>query len=106
MQAGACKIILSSRNVSPISKLIDSKPTLRLEDCIDNINATIRVFTEQRLENLRGRFRASIVDDLAVKVMDKAKGEVEGHLLSAANSQARDVPLGSTSDVDPSGRQF
>ncbi|KAL8822738.1 MAG: hypothetical protein Q9191_006533, partial [Dirinaria sp. TL-2023a] len=70
---GACKILISSRPVSPISKLLETKPRLRLADYPETVNATIAAFVGSRLDTLRQRFDTSIIDELGAKITQKAK---------------------------------
>ncbi len=41
---GACKILLSCRKVPSISRLLQEKPTLRLDDHAENVKSTISSF--------------------------------------------------------------
>lgn len=74
---GACKVLISSRAISPISKLLETKPRLCLADYPKTVNATIAAFVRSRLDTLRQRFDTSIVDELGAKITQKAKGSTD-----------------------------
>lgn len=71
---GACKILLSSRKHRTISKFLQSKPTFRLDDKAENVNATIASFVQPRLQYLRNAFSSDIIDELGHQVLAKANG--------------------------------
>ena len=71
---GACKLLLSSRKHRSISRLLHSKPTIRLDDNIDNVNSTISSFIHPRLQSLRDHFSPDIVDSLGNLLLEKANG--------------------------------
>ena len=72
---GACKVLLSSRNVRSISKPLQSKPFLRLEDSASNISSAITRLIDQGLEGLRERFSAGLVDEVGHQLSVKANGK-------------------------------
>ena len=71
---GACKVLISSRKHRSISRWLHSKPAIRLDDSIDNINSTIASFIHPRLQSLRDHFSPVIVDDLENLLLAKANG--------------------------------
>lgn len=73
--AGACKLLLSSQCIPTIAKTLGNKPQLRLEDCSENVDATIATFVKPRMDELRQRFDPSTVDGLESKILEKAQGE-------------------------------
>lgn len=78
---GACKILVSSRAVSPISKLLEGKVRMCLADYPEIVNDTIAAFVQSRLESLRQRLDTSIVDELGRKVLEKAQGNTDSSIL-------------------------
>lgn len=72
--SGACKLLLSSRKHRSISRWLQSKPMIRLDDNTDNVNSTISSFIHPRLQSLRNRFSPAIVDDLENMLLEKANG--------------------------------
>ena len=72
--SGACKVLFSSRKHRTISKYLQSKPTLRLDDNAENVNATIASFVQPRLQYLRTGFDPIIVDELGSQLLSKANG--------------------------------
>ncbi len=71
---GACKLLMSSRKHRSISRWLQSKPTIRLDDSLDNINSTILLFMTPQLQSLRDRFSPNIVDGLGKQLLAKANG--------------------------------
>lgn len=71
---GACKVLLSSRNVRSISKNLQTKPFFRLDDNSDIVKVAIASFVHGRLETLREKFNNDIVDKLERQILDKANG--------------------------------
>lgn len=71
---GACKVLLSSRKHRTISRLLQSKPTVRLDDNAENVNATIASFVQPRLQYLRNKFGSNIIDELGRQLLAKANG--------------------------------
>lgn len=71
---GACKLLLSSRKHRSISRWLHSKPTIRLDDNIQNVNLTISSFIYPKLQSLRDRFSPAIVDELGNLLLAKANG--------------------------------
>lgn len=72
---GACKVLLSSRNVRSISKPLQSKPFFRLEDSAASISSAITRLIDQGLEGLRERFSAGLVDEVGHQLSAKANGK-------------------------------
>ena len=75
---GACKILLSSRKVPLIFKLLQAKPTLRLDDHAESVNSTITSFVHRRLGLLRQNFDSDTVDELEGQIIAKANGTSAG----------------------------
>ena len=71
---GACKTLLSSRKLPNISKLLHTKPTLRLDENHENVNLTISSFIRPRLEDLRHKFNSEMIDELGHQILAKANG--------------------------------
>lgn len=71
---GACKLLLSSRKHRSISRWLHSKPNIRLDDNIKNVNLTISSFIYSKLQSLRDRFSPAIVDELGTLLLAKANG--------------------------------
>ena len=71
---GACKVLLSCRKVPSIFRLLQDKPTLRLDDHAESVNATIYSFVHQGLRSLRQAFDAAIIDELESQILAKANG--------------------------------
>ena len=71
---GACKLLLSSRNHRSIFRWLHSKPTIRLDDNIENVNLTISSFIHPRLHSLRDHFSPAIVNELGDLLLAKANG--------------------------------
>ena len=87
---GVCKILLSSRAVSPISKLLEGKPRICLEDYPEMVNAAIAAFVRPRLDTLRQRFSASIVDELGTKILGKARGKSLATVLNLSDRMVKE----------------
>lgn len=71
---GACKILLSCRKLPSIFRVLQSKPTLRLDDHAESLNATISSFVHRQLESLRQNFDSYIINDLESQILAKANG--------------------------------
>ena len=71
---GACKVLLSSRKVPSVFRLLQNKPTLRLDDHAESVNATISSFVHQGLGSLRQAFDSDIIDGLEGQIIAKANG--------------------------------
>ena len=71
---GACKILLSCRKLPSIFRLLHDKPTLRLDDHTESMNATISSFVHQGLGSLRQKFDSSIIKELEGQIITKANG--------------------------------
>ena len=71
---GSCKIMLSCRKVPSIFRLLRDKPTLRLDDHAESVNATISSFVHQGLGSLRQAFDIDIIDELEGQIIAKANG--------------------------------
>ena len=73
---GACKVLLSCRKVPSVFRLLQDKPTLRLDDHAESVNATISSFVHQGLGSLRQAFDSDIIDELEGQIIAKANGIV------------------------------
>ena len=71
---GACKVLLSCRKVPSVFRLLQDKPTLRLDDHAESVNATIYSFVHQGLRTLRQAFDSNIIDELESEIIAKANG--------------------------------
>lgn len=71
----SCKIIISSRNIRSISKMLRAKVIVRLEDYPENVNNTIASFVKSRLSTLSQNFTPGLVDDLGQQIIAKANGQ-------------------------------
>ncbi len=84
---GACKILLSSRKQRNISRLLQAKPTFRLDDNAENVNGAIASFIQPRLQYLRNEFDPEIIDELGHQVLSKANGSYSpSHTLPLSNA--------------------
>ena len=73
---GVCKILLSCRKLPTIFRLLRDKPTLRLDDHTESMNATISSFVRHELGILRQEFDSSILDELEGQIIAKANGMI------------------------------
>ena len=71
---GAYKVLLSCRKVPSIFRLLQDKPTLRLDDHKESVNATISSFVHKGLRSLRQAFDSDIIDELEGQIIAKANG--------------------------------
>ena len=72
--AGACKTLLSCRKLPSISRLLQDKPTLRLDHHAESVNATISSFVHQQLRSLHQKFDDGLIDELEGQITAKANG--------------------------------
>ena len=70
----SCKILLSTRKQPLISKLLQMKPTIRMENHRDSINSMISSFVHQRLSGLRQRHGTDPIDQVESQIVEKAEG--------------------------------
>ncbi len=66
-----CKILLFSRKLSSICKLLQVKSTLQLNDHAESVNSTIMFFIHQRLESLHQNFDFVKIDELKNEIIVK-----------------------------------
>ena len=104
--AGACKLLLSSRKHRSISRWLQSKPTIRLDDHTDNVNSTISSFIRPRLHSLRDRFGPAVVNGLGDLLLAKANGCNSLPIQCFLLIRFRNVPLGKTGDIHLGGSVF
>jgi len=99
--AGACKILIASQKLASISKLLQLKPTVRLDDYAENVNHTISSYVNSHLRSLHHDFSSELIEDLGHQIMTKAHGQFVSEFLPTLNDliHARDVPLGQISNV-------
>ena len=71
---GACKILCSSRKTAHLAKLLQSEPTFRLEDYVENISSNIASFIHEPLERLRRTFGPELIDELENEILRRADG--------------------------------
>lgn len=72
---GACKVLVSSRDIPSISRKIREKATVRLDDYAENVNLTISSYVNSRLSILHRDFSADLINDLGHQIITKAKGQ-------------------------------
>lgn len=98
---GAFKVLLSSRKVPSIFRLLQDKPTLRLDDHAESVNATISSFVHQELGSLRQMFDSAIIDELEGQIIAKANGAHSNCTIFPRQSLilCRNVSLGETNIV-------
>jgi len=97
---GVCKLLISSRKLTTISKLLQAKPTLRLDDNADNVQAAIAAFIHKQFAPLREQFRSNMIDELESRILRKADGRLEPQPLHRCMlTRPRDVPLGQVDRV-------
>ena len=73
---GACKVLLSCRKLPSIFRLLQDKPSVRLDNHTESVNATISSFVHQELASLRQKFYPGIIDELEGQIIVKANGGV------------------------------
>ena len=74
-----CKIMVSSRKIPSLTKLLQSVHMIRLEDNAYESDRAISRFIESELEKLKSRFSPDIIDYLQQKLKSKANGELRKH---------------------------
>lgn len=77
-----CKVLISSRRSSTISKALQKSPTISLTEEKKPLASAIRIYTSQRLESLQMRleqlgFDAREIGDIGQQVTEKADGECQ-----------------------------
>ena len=70
----SCKILFSSRRQPSISKFLQTKPTIKLENHADSVNNTISCLVHARLGDLRRKFGEGTVNELEGQIIEKADG--------------------------------
>ena len=73
---GACKILLSSRKSAHLTMLLQSEPTFRLEDYVEDISSNIASFVHESLERLRHIFGPELIHELENEILKRADGMV------------------------------
>lgn len=71
---GDCKILISSRRLPSLIKVLQNRPTLRLEDNAEHINGAIAAVVCDCLAALRHNFREPLIDELEQRILSKADG--------------------------------
>ena len=71
---GDCKILISSRKLPSLMKVLQNRPTLRLEDNAEHVNSAITAVVSSRLAILRHNFREALIDELEQRILSKADG--------------------------------
>jgi len=99
--AGACKILIASQKIASMSKLLQLKPTVRLDDYPENVNHTISLYVNSQLRNLHHEFSSELIEDLGYQIMTKAHGNYIPESLRSPIDliYARDVSLGQIGNV-------
>ena len=69
---GACKVLISSRKTAHLTKLLQSEPTFRLEDYVENISSNIASFIHEPLERLRHTFGPELINELENEILKRA----------------------------------
>ena len=70
----ACKVLFSSRKTAHLTKLLQSEPTFRLDDYVENISSNIASFVQERLTRLRQTFAPELIDELEGEILKRADG--------------------------------
>ena len=74
---GRSKLLISSRRLPVITKILSSKPTFCLEESTDDVRITISAYVSPRLHALGLRLNkanADLIDELETKILAKANG--------------------------------
>lgn len=74
---GVCKILLSSRRMQSISRLLQNKTTIQLDSCTRHIDNNISIFVDRKLTGLRQTFPSSLLDELQQLITKKAHGSLD-----------------------------
>ena len=96
---GACKLLVSSRYLQPISRLLKRKPTFELDCHFDHVNRCISNYVHERLQTLHQDFSHELIDDLGRQIVDKSRGKSADIHDTLQLTLARNVPLGKISYV-------
>ena len=72
---GACKVLISSRREPSITKILHSKPTIRLEDHTEHINDMISSFVNSQLKMLPHELTSEKIDMFRAQIVSKANGK-------------------------------
>ncbi|KAL8857778.1 MAG: hypothetical protein Q9178_005678 [Gyalolechia marmorata] len=70
----SCKILMSTRRQPLISKLLQMKPTIRMENHADSMDSMISSFVHRKLSGLRQRHRTDTIDQVESQIVKKADG--------------------------------
>lgn len=99
--AGACKILIASEKIAPIYRLLQSKPTVRLDDYAENVNHTVSSYVNSQLHNLHHEISSELIEDLGYQIMTKVHGKCNPETLRSPIDliYARDVSLGQIGNV-------
>ena len=79
--SGMCKVLFSSRKVPSVTKALQSRPVLALDDYSANIDETISIFVHSRLTALRRDFSHNLIEDLGKQILAKANSQYRLTLL-------------------------
>jgi hypothetical protein len=76
----APKLLIVSRDILQVTGMLSRKPTLRLDNESDAVNTAIRLFTKQRLKEIREHFDDfqaldGAIEALEDRIVQKAKGK-------------------------------
>ena len=72
---GDYKILISSRNLPSLTKVLHNRPTLCLEKNAGHVYGAISAFVSKRLAVLRQNFREALVNELEQRILSKADGK-------------------------------
>jgi hypothetical protein len=72
---GSCKLLISSREETHISKTLRKCPTISLTEKRDKVDADIQDYVRHSLHQLRDNFGGAVVDAIEKTVVKKANGE-------------------------------
>ncbi|KAL8722712.1 MAG: hypothetical protein Q9181_007432, partial [Wetmoreana brouardii] len=70
----SCKMLISTRRQLLISRYLQTKPTIKMEDHSTSVNHMITSFVHAELSDLRRSFGDGIVDQLERQIVEKADG--------------------------------
>ena len=72
---GMCKVLFASRKVPFITKTLQNKPILALDNHGANIDLTISAFVHSRLGALHEDFSRDLIEELGKQILAKANGQ-------------------------------
>ena len=96
---GTCKVLLSSRKILSISKILQDNTTIGMDDHRAQVDGTISSFVDSRLRSMHEDFSRNLLDDLGRQIIVKANGKSTLQFGGLKLSFPRHVSLGSISHV-------